>query len=298
MSEKRFFTKFKIAIFFFSGFLATFSFAQEIILEEQQVYVCPLATKMEEINPKCHCRIDLVLFETVTSTCPIDGKTYEMTLTITEYEGKEYFAILGFENGGAGVNLKPEAKIWGNFEGAEGEVLSFSGAQSFDPNDDPLDFYWDFGDGNFATGKEVTHAFLKSGNYLLTLTVSDGLASSSATATISIYPKPLAGGQKRYLISPPIEKEKPKEKEQTKFLATLPPEIAFKIPLQKEILKETKKETKEEFLPKAKEKVKKSLPKETLLASLSAIFRPKNLLIGFLSLFLLFFLFKIYLKKL
>ncbi len=72
------------------------------------VYVCPLAKNMEEVNPSCPCRIDLKLNETVTSTCPLNGKTYKMTLTITNYEGKEYYTILGFENGGAGVLEKPK----------------------------------------------------------------------------------------------------------------------------------------------------------------------------------------------
>ena len=76
--------------------------------EEAVVYVCPLAKNMEEVNPSCPCRIDLKLNETVTSTCPLNGKTYKMTLTITNYEGKEYYTILGFENGGAGVLEKPK----------------------------------------------------------------------------------------------------------------------------------------------------------------------------------------------
>jgi len=124
---------------------ASFVFAQ-IPYEEGKVYVCPLATEMEEINPRCECRIDLILGETVTSTCA-ERTTYEMTLTITEYEGKEYFAILGFENGGAGVNFEPKAKILAPSEGYVGQEILFDGSQSFDPNDDPLDFYWDFGDG-------------------------------------------------------------------------------------------------------------------------------------------------------
>jgi len=74
--------------------------------EEVIVYVCPLAKNMKEVNPWCDCRIDLKLNETVNFTCPLNGKTYEMTLTITYYEGKEYYAILGFENGGAGVLKK------------------------------------------------------------------------------------------------------------------------------------------------------------------------------------------------
>jgi len=80
-----------------------FVFAENVPYKEGRVYVCPLATNMEEINPECNCRIDLILGQTITKTCDLNGKTYEMTLIITEHEGKEYYTILGFENGGAGV---------------------------------------------------------------------------------------------------------------------------------------------------------------------------------------------------
>jgi hypothetical protein len=166
---------------------ASFAFAQ-IPYEEGKVYVCPLATKMEEINPRCGCRIDLILGETVTSTCRTT--TYEMTLTITEYEGKEYYAILGFENGGAGVNFEPKAKILAPSEGYVGQEILFDGSQSFDPNDDPLDFYWDFGDGVTSTSKTTSHIYQNLGEYLVTLTVDDGMASSTATTTIKILSPP------------------------------------------------------------------------------------------------------------
>jgi hypothetical protein len=58
----------------------------QIPYEEGKVYVCPLATKMEDINPRCDCRIDLILGETVTKTC--GTTTYKMTLTITNMKGK------------------------------------------------------------------------------------------------------------------------------------------------------------------------------------------------------------------
>jgi hypothetical protein len=169
---------------------AGFVFAQ-IPYEEGKVYVCPLVKSMEEINPRCDCRIDLVLGETVTSTCPVNGETYEMTLTITEHEGKEYYAILGFENGGAGVNLKPEARISGKFEGMEGENLNFSASSSSDPNGDHLTFQWDFGDGSFSQGENVSHTY-SVGNYILKLTADDGMFSSIATTTINIHPRPIS----------------------------------------------------------------------------------------------------------
>jgi len=230
---------------------ASFVFAQ-IPYEEGKVYVCPLATKMEEINPRCECRIDLILGETVTSTC--GTTTYEMTLTITEYEGKEYFAILGFENGGAGVNFEPKAKILAPSEGYVGQEILFDGSQSSDPNDDPLNFYWNFGNGNSGNGEKVSHIYQNPGEYLVTLTVDDGMASSSATATIKIFspsappPSGFVYFGKEKIIS---EKEKIEEKK-------------IEVP-QKEITQEIKKPekiTKILKIEKPKEKEEKEIKRK------------------------------------
>ncbi len=267
------------------GILANFLFFS-FALAQEQVYVCPLATKMEEINPRCDCRIDLILWQTVTSSCEKDGKTYEMTLIIQEIDGQQYFAILGFENGGAGVNLKPEAKISGDFSGVVGQNLNFSGENSFDPNGDPLDYLWDFGDGSFAKGVNVAHAYNSPGTYFLTLTVDDGLTSSSETATVSISSMPLPGG---FVVLLPAQ-EKPKEewpkeeiKKETKFLAPPTPKISFKLPIEKEKVEEKDKtgtgaelkgsETKEEIEIK-----KPSIEKKALKASLVDVLKGKLLI--------------------
>ncbi|MDI6883498.1 MAG: hypothetical protein QMC93_03535, partial [Patescibacteria group bacterium] len=68
--------------------------------ERNGVYICPQATSLEEVNPDCPGRIILKLGETKNG----------MTLGITEYEGKKYYVIYGFENGGAGV-LEEEPRL-------------------------------------------------------------------------------------------------------------------------------------------------------------------------------------------
>lgn len=269
---------------------------QQIPVQEGQVYVCPLATKIEEINPRCECRIDLVLGETVTSTCPKNGQSYEMTLNITEYEGKEYYAIYGFENGGAGVNFAPQAKITGKFNGVVGETLNFSGADSSDPNDDPLDFYWDFGDENSAYGENVVHTYNLPGKYILKLSVSDGIASSTATATIIIkekesYFQNISFSLPRF--SPTKEKEekeeKTKEKEDEKpaekpikFLATKEPQTLPREKAKPEREEEVKKERfslNEKVLPPKSGKI--------FLASLVEISKEKLIVFVFAILIIL-----------
>jgi len=227
---------------------ASFVLAQ-IPYEEGSVYVCPLAKSMEEINPRCQCRIDLILAETVTSTC--ETTTYEMTLTITEYEGKEYFAILGFENGGAGVNFGPEVKILAPSEGYVGQEILFDGSQSFDQNGDPLDFRWNFGDGNSGNGEKVSHVYQNQGEYLITLTVDDGMASSSATATIKILSSSGVGGFVSFGTEKKISKE---EKTEEKKIEEIP---------QKEIKKEGEKPEKITKILKIERPEKKETKEET-----------------------------------
>jgi len=185
-----------------SLFFGIFVFAQNAPSSEGTVYVCPLATNIEEINPWCDCRIDLKLNETVTSYCPLNGKTYEMTLIITEYEGKEYYAILGFENGGAGVNFKPKADTGGPYEGFVGQKIVFDATASFDENGDPLKYRWDFdGDSVWDTGwlndPKIENSFDKEFEGNLKLEVSDGMLSDVTQSFLKISKMPTIqpGGQ-------------------------------------------------------------------------------------------------------
>jgi PKD repeat protein len=55
--------------------------------------------------------------------------------------------------------------------------------------DSPTLWTWNFGDGHMTTEKNPIHTFTKAGNYTVTLTVSDGFASSSASQTIEVKPR-------------------------------------------------------------------------------------------------------------
>jgi hypothetical protein len=255
----------------------SFVFAQNLPYEEGQVYVCPLADSMGKVNPRCDCRIDLILGETVTTTCPVNGENYEMTLTITTYEDKEYYAILGFENGGAGVNLKPEANAGGPYEGFVGKEIIFDGSKSSDPNGDPLDFYWDFGDGNLGSGEKVSHIYQNPGQYSITLTVSDGMATSTATTTVKISIASVSETLRRSFVKKEIAQvEKPiqPEKEIEK------PEIKKEIPIQPPEIVEVPKPQPEIKIEKPKVAGAKIQPEKlpSFSASLMEVFKEKPFL--------------------
>jgi hypothetical protein len=253
-----------------------FTFAQNLPYEEGQVYVCPLAKNMEEVNPKCPCRIDLILGETVTSTCLVNNKNYEMTLTITTYEDKEYYAILGFENGGAGVNLKPEANAGGPYEGFVGKEIVFNGSKSSDQNGDPLDFYWDFGDGSSSIEEKASHIYQNPGQYSITLAVFDGMATSVATTTAKISLAPVSETLRSSFIKKEIaEVEKPIQPEKE----TEKPEIKKETPIQPPEIVEVPKPQPEIQIEKPKVAGAQIQPEKlpSLLASLIEVFKEKPL---------------------
>ena len=61
--------------------------------------------------------------------------------------------------------------------------FSFSGSGG-------ISYSWDFGDGTFSTGPNVTHIYSNAGNYLVTLIVNDSICGTSGTTSqaISFYP--------------------------------------------------------------------------------------------------------------
>lgn len=64
-------------------------------------------------------------------------------------------------------------------------TFAFSASGS-DPEGDALLFRWGFGDGQGAEGPVASHVYGIEGNYGVTLTVSDGLASSMATGSATV----------------------------------------------------------------------------------------------------------------
>jgi len=63
--------------------------------------------------------------------------------------------------------------------------FTFDGTASYDPNNEKLSFFWDFGDGATATEPVAAHVFEKAGTYTVTLTVKDESGLDCDTATTS-----------------------------------------------------------------------------------------------------------------
>jgi|GEM_PF-5694380 len=100
--------------------------------------------------------------------------------------------LAGFNTSGGSAfvldpQLPPTAVITGPSQVNEGQLVSFSGANSTDPDGDSLTYSWNFGDGATATGVNPTHIYADNSTYTVTLTVADGHGyEHTTTHTITI----------------------------------------------------------------------------------------------------------------
>jgi hypothetical protein len=71
-----------------------------------------------------------------------------------------------------------------------GKTLHLSAYGSTDPDGDVLGFEWDFGDGSEPqTGYDAWHVYAEPGEYLATLTVSDGSLEHSRSVLVQVVPR-------------------------------------------------------------------------------------------------------------
>jgi len=87
---------------------------------------------------------------------------------------------------GSSTNSPPIAVLDGSYSGIEDSSISFVGTNSSDPDDDPLTYYWDFGDGSTGSGPTPTHAYGWGDTFTVTLTVSDGKGGSDTATSMAI----------------------------------------------------------------------------------------------------------------
>jgi PKD repeat protein len=81
------------------------------------------------------------------------------------------------------VNAPPVGVIEGELETVYGKAhipVFFDATGSYDPDGDPITFFWDFGDGKSAKGPKVNHSFDKPGKYTVKLRVDDGTGLKSS----------------------------------------------------------------------------------------------------------------------
>jgi Tol biopolymer transport system component len=84
-------------------------------------------------------------------------------------------------------NEIPVADPNGPYTGFEGSQITFYGTGSYDPDGIIVNYEWDFGDGETATGATPTHAYGDNGEYAVTLRVTDddgGVGTDTSIVTV------------------------------------------------------------------------------------------------------------------
>ncbi|NQT24195.1 PKD domain-containing protein [candidate division KSB1 bacterium] len=123
----------------------------------------------------------------------LDNNTYTVTLTCTNGALSDDGATTATIS-----NVAPTASAGNDKSGNEGQVLSFAGGATDPGTNDVLTYSWNFGDGQTASGQNVTHAYADNFIYTVTLTVNDddgGSDTDQLTATIAnLSPTAEAGG--------------------------------------------------------------------------------------------------------
>ena len=102
------------------------------------------------------------------------------------------------------VNAPPVAKAGDDQKIDSGTVILNAG-ESFDSDDDIIDYFWNFGDTQSTHGKQVNHTYALPGTYTVVLTVTDNSGTSSArrsdTLEVFVNHPPLADGGDGRLIA-------------------------------------------------------------------------------------------------
>ena len=114
----------------------------------------------------------------------MDAGTYAVTFTASNSESGSATTSITVRN----VNRAPIADAGGPYNGAPGAAISFNGSHSSDPDGDALTYAWAFGDGDTGSGATPLHTYTSTAGspYTVTLTVSDGALTGTATTTAII----------------------------------------------------------------------------------------------------------------
>lgn len=113
------------------------------------------------------------------------GGTYKVLLNVNDNSGTPCSTSSSSKT--ININSVPVANAGEDINmciGCDDELTAkFNAGASHDPDGDKLTYTWDFGDGETASGKTVSHIYKKEGKHVVNLTVDDGKNSGCSTAS-------------------------------------------------------------------------------------------------------------------
>jgi len=112
----------------------------------------------------------------------------EATDRLTTTADAEITATSGSTSGTAtvtlgAVNVPPTANFTSSPTTPKvGQDIFFNGSTSADSDGTIVSYSWDFGDGNFGSGRETSHVYSSAQTYVVVLTVTDNSGGTGATS--------------------------------------------------------------------------------------------------------------------
>lgn len=116
----------------------------------------------------------------------MDGLLAASWHSSTKTPDQENYGTPRAQNSRPAVNAPPEAAIVGATSALVGQVITLSGEDSSDADDDVLTYAWSWGDGTTASGVSASHAFAAAGKFVVVLTVSDGQTEPEVQHAVSV----------------------------------------------------------------------------------------------------------------
>lgn len=114
--------------------------------------------------------------------------SYTVVVSVTDNDGATSSQDQAVAVSSTAVNKDPIANF--NFDCTELDC-SFNADASSDPDGEIVAWTWNFGDGNSASGSQVSHTFFEDGNYTVTVSVTDNDGSiSSKNRSVSVTATP------------------------------------------------------------------------------------------------------------
>jgi PKD repeat protein len=117
---------------------------------------------------------------------------YTITLTVTDGKLNGYDtckAFISSSGGNTSNNSAPVADAGPDQNVKVYQTVNFDGKNSYDPDGDPLRYYWSFGDGtstDWQNQSKASTSYSSIGNYTVTLTVTDGKLTDTDTCNVQV----------------------------------------------------------------------------------------------------------------